>query len=752
MKTFYLFLTVCFSAAPCLAAPTLQDPSLKVEEVVSGLSLPTTMAFIGPDDILVLQKDDGRVRRVIGGVLQPGEVLDVAVNSDSERGLLGIALHPDFETNHLVYLYYTESNTVDDDGGAAANRVYQYTWNDITSTLTLANTTPILDLPVTPGPNHDGGIITFGPDGKLYVINGDLNRNGQLQNFSGGPVPDDTSVIHRLNDDGSIPSDNPFFSLGSPMDKYYAYGIRNSFGMAFDSVFPHKLWDTENGPDRYDEINLVEPGFNSGWEKIMGPINRDPEGDDESDLFQLAGAHYADPKFSWRIPVGLTAIAFLDSTALGAQYEDDVFVSNINNDNLYRFQPNAARDGFILSTAGLSDRVADDGDNSNEIIFGTGFNGITDLKVGPDGLLYVLSLFEGTIYRISQVADAAPPDTIIDSGPSNPTNQTSAAFTFHSTESGSSFQCQLDNGGFSACTSGKSYSSLSDGGHSFQVRAIDGAGNTDPTPASFNWTIDATATDTIIDTGPSNPTDQTSAAFTFHSTESGSSFQCQLDNGGFSACTSGKSYSSLSDGGHSFQVRATDGAGNTDPTPASYDWTVDSTTQTPLSVGASSLPGAEVGVEYSADLSIGGGAAPYTVALVRGSLPSGLAPNSAGIGGVPRVAKKFVFTLRVTDQAGAFKTKQFTLNVLKSLDIGSTTLKRGRVGRPYQTTFNAIRGKKPYAWSLISGDLPAGLALGPGSGRITGTPSGAESQTFTVEVTDPLGGSKQKSFTLTIAP
>jgi hypothetical protein len=438
---------------------------------------------------------------------------------------------------------------------------------------------------------------------------------------------------------------------------------------------------------------------------------------------------------------------------MGDQYENDVFAGDINNGNLYHFQPNASRDGFTFTSPALSDLVADDNNvELDEVLFGTGFNGITDLKVGPDGLLYVVSLFDGAIYRISQVVDVAPPDTIIDSGPSNPTNQTSAAFTFHSTESGSSFQCQLDNGGFSACTSGKSYSSLSDGGHSFQVRATDGAGNTDPTPASYDWTVDATPPDTIIDSGPSNPTDQTSAAFTFHSTESGSTFQCQLDNGGFSACTSGKSYSSLSDGGHSFQVRATDGAGNTDPTPASYDWTVDSTTQTPLSVGASFLPDAEVGVDYSADLGIGGGTAPYTVAPVRGSLPSGLVPNSAGIGGVPTVAKKFVFTLHVIDQAGASKTKQFTLNVLKSLDIGSTTLKSGRVGRSYKTTLIASRGKKPYAWSLISGDLPAGLTLGPGSGRITGTPSGAESQTFTVEVSDPLGGSKQKSFTLTIDP
>jgi glucose/arabinose dehydrogenase len=271
MKSFYLFLAVCFSAAPCLAAPAVQDPSLKVEQVVFGLSLPTTMAFIGPDDILVLQLSDGRVRRVIGGVLQPGEVLDVAVDNDGERGLLGIALHPDFATNHFVYLYYTESSTGSDGGSPLGNRVYRYTWDGSA----LISPTLIVDLPVLPGANHNGGVIAFGPDEKLYVIIGDLNRNGQLQNFTdiGAPAPDDTSVILRLNDNGTSPTDNPFSSdPNNILSRYYAYGVRNSFGMAFDPV-TGELWDTENGENTFDEINLVEPGFNSGWEFIMRAIS-----------------------------------------------------------------------------------------------------------------------------------------------------------------------------------------------------------------------------------------------------------------------------------------------------------------------------------------------------------------------------------------------------------------------------------------------------------------------------------------------
>ena len=391
MKRCCLFLAaLLFGHSSALAVPTVNDPSLSVTQLVSGLSSPTTMAFIGAGDILVLQKNNGQVRRVLNGVLQGSPVLDLDVSNDSERGLLGIALHPNFSANHLVYLYFTESST--DGGSPTFNRVVHYTWDGNN----LANQQPIINLPATPGgPNHDGGIILFGPDGKLYVVIGDLNRNGKLQNNGAGADADDTSVILRLNDDGSTPADNPFIGSAG-FEKYFAYGIRNSFGMAFDPV-SGKLWITHNGPDSYDEIDLVERGINSGWNKIMGPDGRDPQ--NQSDLFQIPGSHYADPKFSWFNTVGPTGIAFLNSTALGAQYENDVFVGDVNNGNLYLFPVNGARNGFVL-TGGLADKVADNAAELNQVIFGTGFNGITDLKVGPDGFLYVVSIGAGAIYVI----------------------------------------------------------------------------------------------------------------------------------------------------------------------------------------------------------------------------------------------------------------------------------------------------------------------------------------------------------------
>jgi Carboxypeptidase regulatory-like domain/Glucose / Sorbosone dehydrogenase len=173
--------------------------------------------------------------------------------------------------------------------------------------------------------------------------------------------------------------------------------------LAFDPV-TQKLWMTENGPDTYDEINLVGPGFNSGWVQIMGPEGRSPQGRDS--LLPLPGSHYADPKFSWFDTVAPTAMVFLNSTRLGAQYANDVFVGDVNAGTLYYFKPTPTRDAFQIATPELAaDLVADPGDNLQEVIFGTGFGGdfagITDLKVGPDGRLYILSI-QGKIFAVSQ--------------------------------------------------------------------------------------------------------------------------------------------------------------------------------------------------------------------------------------------------------------------------------------------------------------------------------------------------------------
>jgi glucose/arabinose dehydrogenase len=275
------------------------------------------MAFLGTNDLLVLEKATGRVRRVLNGLPIEPPALDLAVNSGSERGLLGIALHPAFATNHWIYLYWTESTVAADTTVLAntpllGNRVDRYVWDGNflsfdRNIIRLHALQPAFDREPNPAAgrgNHNGGIIKFGPDGKLYIFIGDNGRRGNLQNLPcgptevcpgptvaddqfGGPEPDNahlTGVTLRLNDDGSTPSDNPLFGagasrggeVGANIQRIFSYGHRNGFGMAFD---PHpkgkgNLWLEENGDDSFSELNRIEPGMNGGWVQIMGPVER----------------------------------------------------------------------------------------------------------------------------------------------------------------------------------------------------------------------------------------------------------------------------------------------------------------------------------------------------------------------------------------------------------------------------------------------------------------------------------------------
>jgi glucose/arabinose dehydrogenase len=376
----------------------LKDADLKVEPVVSGLSSPTSIAFIDSKNILVLEKD-GNVRLVSNGQLHSQPVLHVSVDVTSERGLLGSTVKNSStgSNNKVVFLYYTESQG----GGELRNKVYRYEWNS----QSLINPKLILDLPGLPGPNHDGGKLAIGPDGYLYAVIGDLNHRGQGQNIKNGPPPDDTGGIFRVNpDDGSLSNKNNPFLTESSLSKYYAYGIRNSFGLVFDPVTGN-LWDSENGLHSYDEINLVKAGFNSGWIKVMGPISR--SGINEDQLVNFPGFHYTDPMFSWLKPVAPTAIEFLKSSKLGPKCTNNIFVGDYINGNLYFFELNNSRTGFKFNTElqpGLADLVADNKREVSQVTFATGFGGISDIKTGPDGYLYVLSIKDGSLFRILPVA------------------------------------------------------------------------------------------------------------------------------------------------------------------------------------------------------------------------------------------------------------------------------------------------------------------------------------------------------------
>jgi glucose/arabinose dehydrogenase len=398
-----------YASAQESTVPDVADPDLGVEDIVAGLELPTTMAFLDENTILVLEKDRGTVRMVENGVLQDEPLLDVAVANEGERGMLGIAVSKENDTTTYVFLYFTESgggSDGDDSQGIepAGNRLYRFELENGE----LVNPRLLLDLSAVPGPRYNGGIIAIGPDDFVYLIIGDVEGHAsQAQNFEDGPSADGTSGILRIGKNGEPPPS--VIGTGEFSSYYFAYGIRNSFGMAFDPV-TGVLWDTENGPAHGDEINIVEPGFNSGWRDVFGAVSDAELANEELVLFNDR-TKYSNPEIAWMEPIGPTALAFLNSSNLGEEYENDMFIGDINNGVLYRFELNEGRNELVLDGA-LADNVANTPAENEGITFGTGFGGITDIKVGPDGYLYVVSLGQGTIYRVApeNANDVVPGD------------------------------------------------------------------------------------------------------------------------------------------------------------------------------------------------------------------------------------------------------------------------------------------------------------------------------------------------------
>jgi glucose/arabinose dehydrogenase len=402
-----------------IPASTLDDSDLEVELVTEGLESPTSMAFIGNHgDMLILEKS-GEVILFTNENKSKITLLNLTVDDRNERGLLGMAvLNNNIEDSYttaspssiptFVFFYLTEASK-EDRSQVLGNRIYRFEWNDTDKSL--SNGTLILDLPVLPGQNHNGGkLIADSENRHIYAVIGDLNRKGMLQNFKNGSLPDDTSAILRINPDGSPAQGNPFLNVSrtddgsySNLSKYYAYGIRNSFGLAIDPE-TGTLWDTENGPDGFDEINIVRPGFNSGWATVMGPIESSNVTSENELVNFLGSSSYADPVFSWGRAVGVTDIEFYDSDKLGNDYTNNIFVGDANNGDLYFFEVNEDRSGLQFEQPSLDDDLVASNDRERAaVIFGSGFpSSITDVETGPDGYLYVLTFHPtmGTISRI----------------------------------------------------------------------------------------------------------------------------------------------------------------------------------------------------------------------------------------------------------------------------------------------------------------------------------------------------------------
>ena len=194
-----------------------------------------------------------------------------------------------------------------------------------------------------------------------------------------------------------------------PLNLYYAYGIRNSFGMDFDPLTGN-LWDTENGPSFADEINLVVPGFNSGWDKVQGDrkpiLSNGMPGNltvyPQKSLVDFGGkGKYHSPEFTWfQKPIGPTALKFFNSDKWGNKYKNDMFVGDIHRGYLYHFKLDHDRNGLLFPKGPLADKIEYWPQELQPVVFARGFGGITDLQIGPDdGYLYVLS-YDGNIFRI----------------------------------------------------------------------------------------------------------------------------------------------------------------------------------------------------------------------------------------------------------------------------------------------------------------------------------------------------------------
>jgi glucose/arabinose dehydrogenase len=324
---------------------------------VNGVTMPVGLTF-APDGRLFFSEAFNGVLRVAERVngqanLLPQPFAQLTTAKGPEAGMLGVALHPEFEQNHWVYLYYTEADPNRQNRVPLRNRVVRFTEQNNVGTDMMV----ILDdLAVSRRGVHNGGILRFGPDGKLYVTVGNAEEKANSQD----PKKLNGKVL-RLNPDGSIPSDNP-----TPGSAVYALGFRNPFGMTFEPG-TGQVWVTENSGDNNDEINALEPGGNYGFPTYEG------FGED---------AKYRDPVWSSGTrTIGPTGLVFYTGDQL-PQFRGDLFFCAINTGALTR-----------LRLGGPDRRAIESGE---EVVN----NCHLDVVNGPDGALYYSTVNQ--IFRLGR--------------------------------------------------------------------------------------------------------------------------------------------------------------------------------------------------------------------------------------------------------------------------------------------------------------------------------------------------------------
>ena len=414
----------------------IYDKEYEIFQIFEGLEFPTAMDFIG-DNMLVIEKHSGKVIRFIeeaDKVLMYREpVLDVSVRYNFYSGMLGITALSD-----QVFLYYTESSSGYDeregqgvvDSVDAKNKVYQYDWNGEK----LSNPVLIKEFIAPLNIHNHGGAMTKGIDNEVYFVIGDAAQSGVFQNMAENSCYIVSFVNTECSSD-TIYETGSIFRIDTENDnnvELFAMGIRNSFGLGVDPVTGY-LWDTENGENYFDEINLVKPRFNSGWNSVMGPSDRENPDTHPCAMnglyktFNLRETDcpaehrgyqpipptfenfvYSEPEFSWYESVGPTAVVIPDKDGFG-KFSDYLFVASYHYDRIYKFRLNSDRTGFDISDPRVNDLVLFERnmwDIQHEDVFATGFRGVSDIKF-HNGAMYVVSIMDGSIFKIE------PKDTVI---------------------------------------------------------------------------------------------------------------------------------------------------------------------------------------------------------------------------------------------------------------------------------------------------------------------------------------------------
>jgi glucose/arabinose dehydrogenase len=408
----FLFPTViaaAMSAAVCGdgAAATLPN-GFSETLIANGLSSPTAMDF-APDGRLFVCLQGGQLRVIKNGVLLPAPFLTVTVNSSGERGLLGLAFDPNFATNNFIYVYYTATSPT------VHNRVSRFTANG--DVAVASSEMPILDLENLSATNHNGGAIHFGPDGKLYVAVGE-NANSANSQTLGNRL----GKVLRINSDGSIPNDNPFFNTASGVNRsIWALGLRNPFTFAFQPG-TGRLFINDVGQNTWEEINDGIAGSNYGWPTTEGPTTN---------------PNFRSPLFSY----GHGSTSTTGCAIVGGGFY---------NPAVAQFPPSFTGKYFFADLCTGWIRVFDPSNNT-AADFASGIGSPVDLKVAADGSLYYLSIGSAAVFRI-RFNGTAPSIT------TPPANQTvtqgqPATFTVSATGSATlAYQWQRNQANISGAT------------------------------------------------------------------------------------------------------------------------------------------------------------------------------------------------------------------------------------------------------------------------------------------------------------